>query len=350
MKLTDVEFHAVESPHQGRQGTTRVVVAVLTDDSGRQGFGEAPLRWRSSELGERRKLLLASLAGRSVADVEELIRLPAVGSNLLAAALETASWDLLGRTWRAPLCWLLGGAWRMRAPLAVRLARRSASELAQLADDLVGRGHQTLVLSASGDVKLDSSAALAVLQVCGARAALQLDGAGRFTPESAAALCSSLPDDSLSVFFDPLPPKDVEGLTALSRKVVTPLGAAAGIRSSADVLSIARRGVVSHIALDLYQVGGVSALRRCAAVAEAAGMHVALRAEPSLGVGLATILQVVAATPICEAVQLGDDHFAREEIGLDPIAMRGSMAVTPSAPGLGIQVDPLKLESLASSW
>ena len=62
------------------------------------------------------------LAGRSVYDIEELHALEALSPAALRSAIEMAVWDLLGRVLRQPLCNLLGGYYRRRVPVSVRLA------------------------------------------------------------------------------------------------------------------------------------------------------------------------------------------------------------------------------------
>src|SRR5208283_5752037 len=95
----------------------------LTTASGLEGWGEAGLGWRPAELAARRDALRAVLAGRSVYDIEELHALDALSPAPLRAAVEMAVWDLLGRVLRQPLCNLLGGYYRRRIPVSVRLTR-----------------------------------------------------------------------------------------------------------------------------------------------------------------------------------------------------------------------------------
>ena len=121
MKIRDIDFHLVQMDRVDGGPPVRSLLVCLTSDAGEEGWGEAPLPWRLTELAPRRDALLPSLEGRSVFDVEELSALDAVDSPALASALEMAGWDLVGRVLGQPVCHLWGGCYRQRIPLVVRL-------------------------------------------------------------------------------------------------------------------------------------------------------------------------------------------------------------------------------------
>ena len=95
MKVSDVEFSAVEIPRNDSGTPIRSLLVCLTTDSGEEGWGEAPLTWRVSELADRRKVLLPLLAGRNVFDIEELLAADWLTEPGLRCALEMAALDLV---------------------------------------------------------------------------------------------------------------------------------------------------------------------------------------------------------------------------------------------------------------
>ena len=90
MKIRDVEFHIVRIGCGDGGSPARSVLACLTSDSGEEGWGEAALPWRLDELAARRDALLPSLEGRSIFEVEELVTLDAVDTDMSKETAEKA--------------------------------------------------------------------------------------------------------------------------------------------------------------------------------------------------------------------------------------------------------------------
>ncbi len=113
----------------------------------------------------------------------------------------------------------------------------------------------------------------------------------------------------------------------------------------ADVLLLARAGVPLHVVIDIAAVGGLWAARQCAIVAAAAQLPVSLRGGVGLGVGLAGVLHLAAATPNlglaheCASYQLHDDVLRRRWNVID-----GTISV-PQGIGLGIEIDRTRIEA-----
>src|SRR3954453_9912088 len=104
MKISDLEFYLVAGPSTEPPHRVRSLVVRLVCDTGLEGWGEAPLEWRPSELEERRHSILPMIAGRSLFDVEELLAVDAVRPTALKSAMEMASWDAIGRAIGEPIC------------------------------------------------------------------------------------------------------------------------------------------------------------------------------------------------------------------------------------------------------
>ena len=55
MKICDVELTLAEIPRNDGRPPVRSLLVCLVTDSGREGWGEAPLRWRADELQDRQR-------------------------------------------------------------------------------------------------------------------------------------------------------------------------------------------------------------------------------------------------------------------------------------------------------
>jgi L-alanine-DL-glutamate epimerase-like enolase superfamily enzyme len=143
---------------------------------------------------------------------------------------------------------------------------------------------------------------------------------------------------------DPLKTRDLDQIASLRRQTSVPLAAGRSVRGPADVLAVVRCGAASWIEVDLQRVGGLASARKCAAIAQAAGLGACLAAGPSVGVGLAAVLQLAAATPAFSHCNQGPHQAVQDDLLVEPLELLDGMLAVPQAPGLGVQVDRARLE------
>ncbi len=194
--------------------------------------------------------MLASLAGRSVFGIAELMTTEFAHDPALASAVELALWDLVGQLAGQPLSNLWGGAYRTHVPLAVRIDAVDFLANEQLAGELVEHGHHNLVLASSGDVQRDADAVAQLHAIAGAGCAISLDGQSRYSPDAALRLCSLLPAGVVSQFLDPLAGDDLADLCSLARLALVPLAVSRAIRDERQVMAIARAGGIDGVVID----------------------------------------------------------------------------------------------------
>jgi muconate cycloisomerase len=346
MKINDLELFLVAVGHNDLQTPFHAVLVRVSTAGGWEGWGESGLNWRIGELSARREAILAVLAGRSAYDIEEIHTLEALDSAPLRSAVEMALWDLVARRLRQPLCNLFGGYFRRRVPISVTipLEAHRASQAAHMARDRVDQGYRTLMLTTSGQPEEDLAALAAVRERVGDRVELRFDGLSRYEMDVARDLCASPEFEGLQFWLDPLNTPDLYRLASLGRQTSVPLAARRTIHGPADVFSAVRGGALSHIMVDLEQVGGMIPARACAAVAMAAGVNSLLAGRPSVGIATAAMLHLAAAVPAFS----GSNEIASRQLHDTVIANRfetiDGMITTPQGPGLGIEVDRAKVE------
>ncbi len=344
MRISDLELFLVSPPRDSLAARPPTLLVRLVTVSGVEGWGEADVRWRPSELAPRREALLPVLAGRSVFDIEELLRIDSLASAPLRTALEMACWDCVGRSAKQPLCHLWGGRYRSRVPLAARLTPAEPAALARRARELAAEGYYTQIITASGHVDDDRACAAAVREAVGDSVTLWLDGQERFDRPSARQLCSELEAQRIGAFIDPVASHDWQEWGALARETSTPLGAGRGVHSPADVLAVARHQAAVLVVLCTDRVGGLSAVRECAIVAETCGLDPAIGGRAPLGLGLAATVHLAAATPAL-ATASETAHFGlRGDILATRLEIIDGMLAVPEGPGLGVEVDRARLE------
>lgn len=345
MKISDLEFYLVEVPSAGDPSRIRALLVRLATDEGAEGWGECHLPWRPEELNERREMYLPSLAGREVVAIEDLLALQPVSSvPPLCAALEMACWDLIGRTAGMPVCHLLGGVYRDRIPLAVRLPREPADRIPQLARGWAEQGFASQIVSSTGDVPRDLATLQAVRESAAERAELRLDGANGFDAWTARELCSELERTGIEFLLDPLQDRHFEQAADLSRQTSVPIAISTRMNSPDTVLAAIRAGAMRHLVVDLEQVGGILNTKKCAIVATAGHVRALLASQASLGLATAAMLQAAACTPAFASANESAYHRLQDDILTEPLEVLDGTIAVPIEPGLGVEVDRGKIE------
>lgn len=343
MKISDLEFYTARTSETAGGRTGRPVVLRLRSDAGPDGWGEAWLAWRTAELPDRRDHLLPLLAGHNAFDLEELAEIDVLYEPALRAAVEMACWDLIGRAVKLPVHRLWGGCYRARLPLAVRLPNVSGERAAQVAREMAERGFHTQVLSSRGDPAWDAELVRAVRESAGPHVELRFDGCAQYGMEDARELCARLEPYRLECLVDPIREEGFDGLASLRRQVAVPLAVQRSVHGSADVLAVARHGVAHAVIVDPARVGGVTSARKCAAVAEAAGLRAAMACS-GRGVALAAAVQLAAATPALVCCHECESPNRADDVLCEPLLPAGGMLAVPQGPGLGVEVNRYRLD------
>ncbi|NUQ65204.1 MAG: mandelate racemase/muconate lactonizing enzyme family protein [Pirellulales bacterium] len=342
--IADLEFYLVAIPCVGQEAPVRSLLVQLSTDTGLRGWGEARVPWRPSELAARRDLLLPILGGRSIFDIEELLALEALRPAPLRCAVEMASWDLVGRVTGQPLCHLFGGGYRRQIPLAVRLAAGIAPEVAQTARELAEQGFHAQIVTSCGQPEDDRETLAAVREIAQDRAELRFDAGAGFDMETARDFCTQVEDYGLQFVIDPLAAGSLDSIASLRRQVNVPLAVWRSIQSPSDMLSLVRCGAAPAAVVDLQLVGGMVPARKCAAIAQAAGLNASLGSGPSLGVALAAMLQLAAAAPAFSHCNECAHHQLQDDVLSEHLEIIDGMIAVPQGSGLGVDVDRAKVE------
>lgn len=376
MKINDIELFLVAVGQTDSAAASQSLLVRITTTLGVEGWGESGLGWRAGELVARREALLAVLEGRSIYDIEELHAMEALGPPSLRSAVEMAVWDALGRTLRQPLCNLLGGYYRRRVPVSVRLAGRKPSQTAQIARELAEQGFHTQTVAASGRPDEDLRTLALIREMVGDRIELRFDGMARYDLETARDLATGMEHFGIQFFVDPLADvctanesangpnrptgraslqanirnaPELHRVASLARQTSVPLAVWRAICSPTDALSAVRCNASSYLLVDLDQVGGIVPARACAVIAAAAGVVPILASRPSVGIATAAVLHVAAARAAFSTNNELGSRQLRDTILTDSLEITDGMITVPQAYGLGITVDRAKVEKYSAS-
>jgi L-alanine-DL-glutamate epimerase-like enolase superfamily enzyme len=130
----------------------------------------------------------------------------------------------------------------------------------------------------------------------------------------------------------------------LTQQTRTPLGVWRAIHGPAEILALARAEAARFIVVSPDRIGGLQAARRCAAVAEAAGLAASLASLGTAGVACAAAAHVAAATPSFNSAHEFACVHATENVLAEPLEIVDGLLTVPLGPGLGVTIDRTKLE------
>jgi O-succinylbenzoate synthase len=294
-----------------------------------------------------------SLPGRAVESVDEIGQLASAWADLdrpAAAGAETALWDLLGQVRHQTLAGLLGASETrlmagVESGLAVGLYPTIVDLLRGIEPHLdEGYRRVKLKIAPGRDVELVK----AVRDHFGEDLPLMVDGQGAYR-RSDLDVFQRLEDFALLMFEQPLPADDLDGLAEWQNRLLTPIcldETAATPKATAQALD---RGAGRIVNLKLQRVGGFGPARAIHDVCAARGVACWVGTTPELGIGqaggihLATLADCRYPADIEPSARWFVDDYVTPRLEL---VAPGRFAV-PTRPGVGFQVDPVKLRRYA---
>ncbi len=272
------------------------------------------------------------------------------------APFDVACLDIQGKLVGRPVCDLLGGAVRPSVPYSAYLFYKWAGHPGQEDDDwgaaldpagLVDQARRMIGQYGFSSIKLkggvfppdEEIAAVRALRAAFPDHPLRLDPNAVWSTETSLRVAREL-DGVLQYLEDPT--QGIEGMAAVAGRTPTPLATNMCVVSFDDLAPAVSQGAVGIVLSDHHFWGG---LRRCgqlSAICETFGLGLSMHSNSHLGISLAAMTHLAAATP--RLTYACDTHWpwkrADEDV-VDPAPLRfreGAVAV-PTAPGLGVELD-----------
>ncbi|WP_163509288.1 galactonate dehydratase [Fodinicola acaciae] len=279
------------------------------------------------------------------------------------AGLDQALWDIAGKAREAPVHALLGGPVRDRVRVYGWVGGDEPSQLAESVKAQVEAGFTAVKMNATGRLapiasRADTAAVVERAEI--ARSVLgdardfAIDFHGRVTAANARRLLPMLTDTHPLFVEEPVLPEHVSALRSVVDASQIPIATGERLFSRTDFLPALQAGI-AVVQPDLSHAGGISEVRRIAALAEVFGAHLAPHC-PLGPISLAASLQVAFATPnfLIQEQSLGIHYNAGAELLdylVDPSVFRfvDGHAVRTERPGLGIEVDEAAVRRAATS-
>jgi galactonate dehydratase len=355
MKITNVEAIASAAPSADRRGNRRNYVYVKVEtDEGITGWGESTCGPLSvgSMIDEIGKSLIGQDPGRIEQHWQELYHLyhNVRGGVIQMAAIsgiEIALWDIKGKALGVPVYELLGGPMRERIWTYGRFdgetpdaaVKHALSEVATGLTALKGDpfGHTGIFISAEAEYDAIEKVA-AVRDAVGDDVELLVECHGRLNPTSAIRIGNALEEFRPYVYEEPVPPQNIEAMARVAAAVSIPLSTGERLYTKWGFVELLQKQVVGLIQPDICHAGGISELKKIAAMAEA--HYVGIQPHNPYGpINTMAALQIDACTPNFMIQEGGHaPWFDQVVVGEFPSQVDGYFSL-PTGPGIGLDMD-----------
>lgn len=353
MKVTDIKTFAVDCFR-----TNWVFVKIYTDE-GITGVGEATLEYKEKALFGAVEHIKEYLVGKNPLDIERHrhdIYRDAYwrgGPVLMSAlsAVETALWDILGKTLGVPVYQLLGGKVRDKVRIYVNgwfAGAKEPEEFAEKAKIAVKRGVTAMKWDPFGKSYLEITGknldkALRcvdeVRRAVGNDVDLLIEGHGRFNIPTAINIAKELAPFKPMFFEEPVPPDNLDALKAVRDKSPVAISAGERLYTMRDYKKMFDLMAADYIQPDVSHAGGIMELKNIAAEAECRYIPFAPH-NPSGPVACAATLQLAALCPNFSILEIMYSDVAyRGEITNENLKYADGFIEIPNGAGLGIEIN-----------
>jgi galactonate dehydratase len=273
------------------------------------------------------------------------------------SGIDQALWDIKGKELGRPVCELLGGPVRDRLRFYDHLGGGTLEgmyktvepeEFADRLQESLAKGFTAVKampipvsepVESPRTLKHAARSVAALRQAAGEDVDIMLDLHARTTPAAAIQFGRLLLDYNLYWYEEPCWPEHVDGLVEVARALPMPIATGERLVLRSQFRELFEKRACAIIQPDVSHCGGISEVRRIAAMAETYMISVACH-NPQGPVSTISSLHVGFATPnylIQEVVR--KDVPWRDDVVTEPINMEGGVYHTPTAPGLGIDIN-----------
>jgi len=358
VKITDLKI----TPVSAGAHTPYVFVQVLTD-AGVTGLGEATLEYKPEATMGALKDLRDFLVGKDPTMIEHLgqaiYRLSFYrGGPVLNSAMggiDIALWDIKGKLLGEPVWKLLGGPVRERIRVYTHFGGKTPAETGEQARKLVAAGFRALKTGPSGAYEMVEGPRKihqivehlkAAREAVGDDIDLMFDAHGDLYPAVSIAVAKELEPLHLLWIEEPALPENAEAMKKIANETTLPIATGERLFTVWGFREVLEKGVADIIQPDVVHAGGITQLKKIAALAEAYYVAVAPH-NPLSPVATAACLQLDAAIPNFLIQEMVHGNPDRASLVTAPIEKVSEGYVDlPKKPGLGVDLNEEAIKRL----
>lgn len=365
MKITAIETYVCHARMRNW-----IFVKVVTDQPGLWGWGEATLEWHTRSVVGAIEDLSQLLIGEDPRRIEHLWQMMyrqhfwhgnGIVRGTAISGIDIALWDIAGKIHGVPTHELWGGRVRDYIRLYCHLGGGKmedfyqtkpddANRFGELAKQAVEDGFtafksmavpETMPLEGLKPIHYAEACVKSMREAVGNDIDIMVDCHARPSPRMGMQFAKALEPYGLYFFEEPCWPESIEDIALIQRAVSTPIASGERLVTIHAFRELFEKRAVSVIQPDITHCGGLSEVRRIAAMAEAYRVSIAPH-NPQGPVSTAASIEFGFATPgyiICESVH--NDVPWRADVVSEgfTVEKKGRIVRPNTRPGLGIEIN-----------
>lgn len=330
----------------------QIALVKITGDDGTVGWGEAgpSRRWSAetthSTVTTLRHYLAPQLIGRDPFDIAGLHRVmdgelaPGFdpGQPISKGAIDMAVHDLICKSLGINLQTWLGSKQTDRVELAYLVSQPGPEETIAAVQSAISEGFNAFKVKVGNTPEHDVRIVRAV-QEAAPGAIVWADANQGYDLDSALRAARLFEDLGLTLFEQPIPMTNIYGLKKLLSATSMNIALDEAAMGLPLVIDLIRRDAVEGLVCKVQKVGGIHYARQLCDIARNAGIKLIGSGLMDAPIGFAASVHVFAAYGIDYPVDLNGPQHLADDYLKTPLPREGQMALVPSAPGLGCDID-----------
>ena len=352
MKITAIKPILADGGHR-----VFVFVKIETDEPGLVGWGEASLEGKPRAVAGCIEDMEPMVLGQDPRRVEHcwqilyrsgFWRQGVIGLSAISG-IDQALWDIKGKELGRPVYELLGGAVRDKVRMYTHFGGDTPEAAAQDALSKVEKGWTavktvpvplTRILDGPAVLKRAEAGLRAVREAVGDDIDILLDLHGRLTPQMAIQYGKRFEPYAPFCLEEPCQAENPAVMAPVARALSTPVATGERLFTRWGFREIVENQAASLLQPDTCHAGGISEVRRIAAMGEVYYAGLAPH-NPYGPVSTAACVQVDLAAPNFVIQEMVDPDVAPEAMELvkDPLPVVDGHILPPTKPGIGVEVD-----------
>lgn len=266
------------------------------------------------------------------------------------SGVDIALWDILGKVRGLPLYQLIGEKCRDKVPVyATALYPEEPVNVAKRARDFADQGFHGVKIKVGFDLQQDVRIVRAVRQELGKDFMVMTDANQGYTVDVALEASEAFAESGVFWLEEPLFVEDIEGHARLREQGKTPIAVGENLQMRYAFENFVARGAVDFLQPDVARAGGITEIRKIAAMGAAHGRPISFHTWGD-AIALAASVHLSAAIKECIVMELDYTYNPlRAELLRDPLELQRGYLRPPEGPGLGVEVEPDALQRFAFS-
>lgn len=331
----------------------------IETDEGIYGVGEGTLEYKDNALIGAVKDITGVLIGKNPLNIEDIVyhlyrdsywrNGPVLNSAI--SMIEMALWDIKGKYHNVPVMDLLGGQVRDEVRMYANgwfAGSKKPEEFAAKAKEAVSKGVTALKWDPFGKAYLTLSreemlnaidCVAAVRDAVGNKVDLLIEAHGRFNISTGIQISKEIAPFNPLFLEEPVPPDNLDALAEVHRHSAVPIAAGERIFSIYECKTFMEKGCADFFQPDVSHCGGISALKKMAAMADTHYVTMAPH-NPSGPIANAATLQLAGNLHNFHILEIMLNDVAwRSELTTEEVVFNKGYIRIPTKPGLGLDIN-----------